>query len=173
MTAENLAPYTKAALRRFLEVFPEIDAIQFRMHDESGLKPSEVQPFWHDVFSDIKQTHPNLRLDLRAAIEERQLVVMYQPIVKLDTRHIESVEALLRWRVPGGLLMPDDFLPAVAHTPAMRALTAWVIDAACTQARRWPSWTVSVNIAPSDVARPELVDIVSAALRRHHLPASA
>ena len=38
VTAENLAPYTKAALRRFLEVFPEIDAIQFRMHDESGLK---------------------------------------------------------------------------------------------------------------------------------------
>ena len=66
VTADNLAPYTKAALRRFLEVFPEIDAIQFRMHDESGLKPAEIQPFWHDVFSDIKQTHPNLRLDLRA-----------------------------------------------------------------------------------------------------------
>ena len=66
VTAENLAPYNKAALRRFLEVFPEIDAIQFRMHDEIGLKPAEIQPFWHDVFSDIKQTHPNLRLDLRA-----------------------------------------------------------------------------------------------------------
>ena len=66
VTADNLAAYTKAALRRFLEVFPEIDAIQFRMHDESGLKPAEIQPFWHDVFSDIKQTHPNLRLDLRA-----------------------------------------------------------------------------------------------------------
>ena len=39
VTADNLAPYTKAALRRFLEVFPELDAIQFRMHDESGLKP--------------------------------------------------------------------------------------------------------------------------------------
>src|ERR1035441_299337 len=38
VTAENLAAYTKAALRRFLEVFPELDAIQFRMHDESGLK---------------------------------------------------------------------------------------------------------------------------------------
>ena len=36
------------------------------MHDESGLKNTEMQPFWHDVFSDIKQTHPNLRLDLRA-----------------------------------------------------------------------------------------------------------
>ena len=66
VTAENLAPYTKAALRRFLEVFPEIDAIQFRMHDESGLKHEEIQPFWHDVFASIKENHPKLRLDLRA-----------------------------------------------------------------------------------------------------------
>ena len=62
------SPYTKAALHRFLEVFPDIDALQFRMHDESGLKHEEMQPFWHDVFASMKQTHPNLRLDLRAKI---------------------------------------------------------------------------------------------------------
>ena len=66
VNAGNLAAYTKASLRRFLEVFPEIDAIQFRMHDESGLKHEEMQSFWHDVFSSIKQQHPDLRLDLRA-----------------------------------------------------------------------------------------------------------
>jgi hypothetical protein len=66
VTADNLSGYTKAALNRFLEVFPDIDAIQFRMHDESGLKPSEMQSFWHDVFVSIKQTHPKLRIDLRA-----------------------------------------------------------------------------------------------------------
>jgi hypothetical protein len=66
VTTENLAPYTKAALRRFLEVFPDIDAIQFRMHDESGLSAEEIQPFWHDVFASIKENHPSLRLDLRA-----------------------------------------------------------------------------------------------------------
>ena len=66
VTAENLAPYTKAALKRFLEVFPEMDAIQFRMHDESGLKKEEIPVFWHDVFASIKENHPNLRLDLRS-----------------------------------------------------------------------------------------------------------
>ena len=66
VTAENLAAYTKASLQRFLQVFPELDAIQFRMHDESGLKREEMGPFWHDVFSAIKRDHPNLRLDLRA-----------------------------------------------------------------------------------------------------------
>lgn len=66
VTGENLAGYTKAALKRFLEVFPEIDAIQFRMHDESGLKREEVPGFWHEVFALIKRARPNLRIDLRA-----------------------------------------------------------------------------------------------------------
>ena len=66
VTADNLAGYTKAALRRFLNVFPEVDAIQFRMHDESGLKHEEMAGFWHEVFAFIKAERPNLRIDLRA-----------------------------------------------------------------------------------------------------------
>jgi hypothetical protein len=66
VTADNLAGYTKAALRRFLGVFPELDAIQFRMHDESGLKRQEMAGFWHEVFSFIKAERPNMRIDLRA-----------------------------------------------------------------------------------------------------------
>lgn len=66
VTADNLAGYTKAALRRFLEVFPEVDAIQFRMHDESGLKREEMAGFWHEVFGFIKAAQPRMRIDLRA-----------------------------------------------------------------------------------------------------------
>ena len=66
VTADNLSAYTKAALRRFLQVFPEVDAIQFRMHEESGLRTDEKVSFWHEVFSLIKQAKPDMRLDLRA-----------------------------------------------------------------------------------------------------------
>jgi hypothetical protein len=66
VTGENLPAYTKAALRRFLHVFPEVDAIQFRMHEESGLKTDEMVAFWHEVFGLIKQAKPDMRLDLRA-----------------------------------------------------------------------------------------------------------
>ena len=66
VTGDNLPAYTKAALRRFLQVFPEVDAIQFRMHEESGLKRDEMVSFWHEVFSLIKQAKPDMRLDLRA-----------------------------------------------------------------------------------------------------------
>lgn len=66
VTAENLVPYTEAALAQFVRLVPDLDGIQFRMHDESGLKACEQEGFWRDVFQMMKQTAPNLRLDLRA-----------------------------------------------------------------------------------------------------------
>jgi hypothetical protein len=65
MTVDNLIPYTKAALSHFLRVVPNIDGIQFRMHDESGLKPSEQEGFWREVFQLMKHQAPNIKLDLR------------------------------------------------------------------------------------------------------------
>ena len=55
VTADNLLPYTTAALTKFVRLVPEVDAIQFRMHDESGLRPGEQQQFWHEVFQVMKQ----------------------------------------------------------------------------------------------------------------------
>ena len=55
VTADNLVPYTKAALTKFLREVHGIDAIQFRMHDESGLKNSEQAGFWkRDCTADAK-----------------------------------------------------------------------------------------------------------------------
>jgi hypothetical protein len=66
VNADNLIPYTKIALAKFVKEFPELDAIQFRMHNESGLKNGEQDAFWLDIFKMLKTTSPNLRLDLRA-----------------------------------------------------------------------------------------------------------
>jgi len=66
VTGDNLSAYSKAALKKFLAVFPDVDGLQFRMHDESGLRPTEMNGFWHEVFAQIKTTRPDLKLDLRA-----------------------------------------------------------------------------------------------------------
>jgi hypothetical protein len=66
MNATNLIPYTQAALKIFLKQFPALDGIQFRMHNESGLKPGEQEKFWKSVFSTIMETAPKMPLDLRA-----------------------------------------------------------------------------------------------------------
>ena len=66
VTGENLVAYTRAALAEFVRLVPALDGIQFRMHDESGLKNSEQETFWRDVFLMMKEKAPDLRLDLRA-----------------------------------------------------------------------------------------------------------
>ena len=66
LNAENLVPYTKAALAKFLKEVPEVDAIQFRMHGESGLRRSEMEDFWTDVYRIMKRHGPNVRFDARA-----------------------------------------------------------------------------------------------------------
>lgn len=63
---KNLTAYTTTALARFLELVPEIDGIQFRMHDESGLKPAEQEAFWRAVFKTLREHGPNIRFDARA-----------------------------------------------------------------------------------------------------------
>jgi hypothetical protein len=66
MNATNLIPYTQVALKTFLKTFPALDGIQFRMHDESGLKPGEQGKFWKATFQTIMENAPKMPLDLRA-----------------------------------------------------------------------------------------------------------
>jgi EAL domain-containing protein (putative c-di-GMP-specific phosphodiesterase class I) len=107
---------------------------------------------------------------LRSALQGEQMTLHYQSIVEPRTGLVRGVEALLRWQhQPDLLLMPDDFLPAVTHTPVMNELTTWVIGEACAQAARWDLPTMSVNVAAGDVVRPALVDVVEAALAANGL----
>jgi len=65
VTANNLTAYTKAALTEFIKRIP-VDALQFRMHGESGLKKEEEEEFWADVFKMIREVKPDLQIDMRA-----------------------------------------------------------------------------------------------------------
>ncbi len=65
LNATNLAPYTVAALKKFYETFPEITETQFRMHEESGLRVSEIPSFWHEVFGFYRTNKPDMLLELR------------------------------------------------------------------------------------------------------------
>jgi diguanylate cyclase len=102
--------------------------------------------------------------EFRRALEADELVLYYQPIIALDSGRVRGAEALLRWRHSGGgLLMPDDFLPAIAHTPVMRLATQWVLVAACRRAASWTDRAVAVNVSASDVVRSYFVaDVVRA-----------
>jgi hypothetical protein len=66
LNADNLVPYTVAALDKFYMLFPEIKETQFRMHNESGLFDSEIDGFWHNIFHFYSTKRPEIELELRA-----------------------------------------------------------------------------------------------------------
>jgi diguanylate cyclase (GGDEF)-like protein/PAS domain S-box-containing protein len=91
---------------------------------------------------------------LRNAEKRDELVLLYQPMVDLQTSCIVGAEALIRWKTPDGeLVAPAEFLPVAERTGLIRPITAWVVEQACIQARRWCDLDLdlyaSINVPPS------------------------
>jgi diguanylate cyclase (GGDEF)-like protein len=94
---------------------------------------------------------------LRAALDNREFLLHYQPKLDLRTGQITSVEALLRWQDPEkGLIPPGTFLPMLESAGLMAATGAWVLRQACADCRDWrraglAPLRVAVNVCPSDL----------------------
>jgi diguanylate cyclase (GGDEF)-like protein len=117
-----------------------------------------------------------LLTELRRAMDQRELVLHYQPKVSLATGEVCGVEALVRWEHPQrGMLPPDRFIPLAEHTGLIGPLTRYVLDMALRQARRWIDeghpLPIAVNLAARNLADPDLSDDVLSMLETHQVPA--
>jgi EAL domain-containing protein (putative c-di-GMP-specific phosphodiesterase class I) len=111
-----------------------------------------------------QQTAEELALggELRAAIENHELMIFYQPKVDLRTGLVTRVEALSRWRHPKrGLLIPDDFIPIAERTGLIKPLTDWVLEESLEQCRDWHRTGFPLSVA---------VNLSSKSLQEHQLP---
>ena len=114
--------------------------------------------------------------DLRHAIDEGRLSVVYQPIWEIPTGHaaprMAGFEALLRWQHPrDGSISPADFLPIAEEAGLMLRLTDFVLHCACRQLRDWQRadpalahLTMNVNVSGHDIAHAPFVARVTRAL---------
>jgi diguanylate cyclase (GGDEF)-like protein/PAS domain S-box-containing protein len=103
-----------------------------------------------------------LESDVRRALLRDELVLHYQPIVRLDGT-IDAVEALLRWRHPvRGLLLPEDFLAVVTGSPLSAPVASWVLRQALTDAAAWGPGgpDVSINVSVDRLQDPAFADEV-------------
>lgn len=113
---------------------------------------------------------------LRKALSHGELIVYYQPLVELETKRIDGVEALLRWQHPElGLLLPAHFISVAEISGLIVPIGDWVLRTACRQARLWQKQTgidlvVSVNLSARQFQQPDLVSCVKAALEESGLP---
>ncbi len=127
----------------------------------------------HEVFEVDMQGHTigilRMETDLRRAVDQRQFLIHYQPIVDLETRRLEGLEALVRWLHPErGLIYPDEFIPLAEETGLIISIGNWVLREACQQIvewkKRYPAYaeiSISVNLSALQLAQSTLPRIVA------------
>jgi len=109
--------------------------------------------------------------DLRRAIDADELVMHYQPKTDLQDRHVDAVEALVRWQHPTlGLLYPDRFIPMCEQTDLIDRLTTWVMRTALTDIRDLGDVAVSVNVSARTLGRAPFATQVIAVLADLDVP---
>jgi EAL domain-containing protein (putative c-di-GMP-specific phosphodiesterase class I) len=157
MDERTIASAEQYGLRRGLAVFGTLQ------------KPFDPD----ELFARLEKAHAAIRpltaADLEQAIEQEELVVHYQPIIRRfadNTWDIAAVEALLRWNHPvRGLLTPDSFVSMGEAHGLSRAMTDFVLQRGIEQLKGWEAQRLRiglrVNIAAtliSDIGFPDRLE---------------
>jgi diguanylate cyclase (GGDEF)-like protein/PAS domain S-box-containing protein len=128
-----------------------------------------------DALRITQDREESLRSDLREALHEDRLHLVYQPVVDLALHRTVSVEALLRWRHPTyGDVSPAEFIPLAEESSLITEIGRWVLTKATATIAELlhPDLGVAVNVSARHVRSGELVDDVLSALESSGLPAS-
>lgn len=124
--------------------------------------------------ADLDDTSPDrltLLGELRAAIDENQLELHYQPIINLETYAVTEVEALVRWNDPRrGQISPGEFVPLMDQMGLSSRLSTWVLDRALQDCQTWRqdglAITVAVNVSAQTLHDASIVSTVTELLER-------
>jgi diguanylate cyclase (GGDEF)-like protein/PAS domain S-box-containing protein len=106
-----------------------------------------------------------LQEDLRSAIDRGELLLHYQPQVRMTGETI-GFEALARWQCPKrGMVSPGTFIPVAEESGLILTIGEWVVREACREAASWPQpLTIAVNVSPMQFRHGDLPRVVHSIL---------
>ncbi|MDH4561128.1 EAL domain-containing protein [Pseudomonas sp. BN411] len=110
-----------------------------------------------------------LMTDLRRAIDGDELLLLFQPKLRVQSRRVSGVEALIRWKHPErGLMSPAQFIGFAESTGLITRLTYWVLAAAVRESHAWhgsgQAVPIAINLSPHDIRDTQLFEQISSAL---------
>jgi diguanylate cyclase (GGDEF)-like protein len=128
--------------------------------------------FFESAMETCAQARRALEHDLRKALQNDELQVLYQPMIDLASGEVCGLEALLRWNHPHrGTVSPAEFVPVAEEVGLIGDIGQWVLQTACAAAVEWPDDVkVAVNLSPTQFKDRRLVEIVRHALSDSGLP---
>ncbi len=125
------------------------------------------------AMEEVASSRLALESQLRQALRDDQLNLVYQPVVDLVTGRMNGVEALLRWDHPErGPVSPGDFIPVAEESGLILPIGEWVLGEACRQLAHWdrtlggltPPMTMAINVSLRQLERPGLRQVLIDAL---------
>jgi diguanylate cyclase (GGDEF)-like protein len=131
----------------------------------------------YEIFDEVMRSrvieHMQTENDLRRALQREELVLHYQPVVRLHDGVIASMEALLRWDHPErGLIGPLAFIPVAEESRLIVPIGRWVVEQACRQAASWQRLRpdsapvgVAVNLSARQLADPGLISHIERSVK--------
>jgi diguanylate cyclase (GGDEF)-like protein/PAS domain S-box-containing protein len=131
----------------------------------------------HEIFD--PKMHANildrlqLEADMRGALDHKEFIVFYQPIIDLTSHQLVGFEALVRWTHPKrGLIYPLEFIPMAEENGMINAIGEWILRESCRELRvlqeRYPMeppLKMSINISGKQFTQRDLAGKVSAIIR--------
>ncbi len=117
-----------------------------------------------------------LQSDLRKAISNKELTLVYQPKVSSKTREVTGVEALLRWKHPSaGWISPVKFIPLAERYGMIRSIGQWVLEKAIAQAAQWAAegfqLRMSINLSVHQLENDDIFHSVKKYLESNAIEA--
>jgi diguanylate cyclase (GGDEF)-like protein/PAS domain S-box-containing protein len=116
--------------------------------------------------------HLRMESELQRALQRREFVLHYQPVVDIATGHLGGVEALLRWQPQGKpMVSPADFIPLAEETGLIVPIGEWVLETAMAQQVAWqkdglPPVRMSVNLSARQFLGQDVAQRVAALLEK-------
>jgi diguanylate cyclase (GGDEF)-like protein len=114
--------------------------------------------------------------ELRLAIDKKQLILYYQPVINPENSQVLGFEALVRWQVGDVLRMPGQFIEVAEDTRQIIPIGAWVMEEAISTLAQWNkkynrSLTMAINVSAHQLSDVNLVKNLSDRLAQYHVPA--
>jgi diguanylate cyclase len=113
--------------------------------------------------------------ELRKAIDNQEIELHYQPLVRLDSRIMVGAEGLARWSHPTlGMIPPDQFIPIAEETGLIIPLGRQLLEQGCRNLQRWrrshPDLVLGLNVSITQLLEETFADSVLAVLHETGLP---